>query len=85
MSVCVRDVSLRRSPTFTRKKVGLRSNEQIRILVYAWLHDFIVDSDCLTVSCILTRLVIGSLTCASLPLTRFQCFDFERGFERSIL
>ena len=32
---------LRRSPTFTRKKVGLRNNEQIRVLGLAWLHEFI--------------------------------------------
>ena len=48
---------------------------------------YIIDSDCLKVSYILTRLVIGSLTCASPPLFRFQfrCFDFESETDRSIL
>ena len=46
---------------------------------------YIIDSDCLTVSYILTILLIGSLTCASPPLLRFQCFDFAREFDGSIL
>ena len=33
--------SLRRSPTFTGKKVSRRNNEQIHVLGFAWLHDFI--------------------------------------------
>ena len=45
---------------------------------------YIIDSDCLTVSYILTRLVIGSLTYASPFLIRFQCFEFACKFERSI-
>ena len=46
---------------------------------------YLVDSDCLTVSYILTRLVISSLICASPPLFRFRCFDFALEFDGSIL
>ena len=31
------------------------------------------------------KFVIGSLTCASPPLIWFQCFDFAREFDRSIM